>query len=260
MPQCGELRRLMVVQDIPVGGDDRRHRVDHKYGHDSFRHLIDRVHDRRQELPGHGYDAQDVLQIAEVHGQGGCDKGDADRQQVFYQDDRNQVPEDSDLNALAGDQQRRKYDDERQQHIDQLAGHMGDGEDFPREVDLLDHLLLCPDAAGAAGQGGTEKDPRNQRHEEEKVVILDAGAHDGGKYHGVDQQLQQRVQECPGKPQHRALVAPAQIPLDQAGDHGPIMIDFCDLFHKYVILLLLSPAGLTPAVRLRRKTFCMCPR
>ena len=102
-------------------------------------------------------------------------------------------------------------DEEAQQHVDKAACHIGDRYDFPREVDLLDQILLCHNGTGAAGDRRGKEDPRDQGDKQVQIILVDAGFHDVGKHKGVNYQLHQRIDKRPQKAQHGTFIPSTQV-------------------------------------------------
>lgn len=200
------------------------HGVEHDQPPVLLRHVVDRVHDRGDIDPCHHEHADDLLHVPEVYRGRRQRQGDAQCQQVLQEHHQGEVEHRLPAEPEAGHQHGQEDDGEAEEHVHEGAGHVGDGDYLPGEGDLLDHLGLGADAGRAPLDAGVEEGPGHHADNQIEVELLYLDPEYHGEHRGVDHHLAQGVDVSPEEAEHRALVAPPELPPDQAPHHVPVCI------------------------------------
>ena len=124
---------------------------------------------------------------------------------------------------------------------------MGNGQYLSREVYLSDHSCLTKYTPRSTLHGCSKEHPGNQCHKQMQIVFINIRPQNGGEQKCIHQQLQQRIQKCPQKSQHRSFVSAPQISLYQSEYHLTIFIYFPKQFHVHYLVYYLSPMRFTCA-------------
>ena len=165
---------------------------------------------------------EDVLEVAEVHGQRGEEEREAEGEDELHQHRQGQQERGPGELALPGEEH--EQDGQPEQEVDEVREDGDGGQHLGREEHLLDQVAARDDDAGRLGERGGEPGPGQDAAEEEQEVGLDVRLpvrQDHGEDERVGEEDEQRVDEAPEEAEHAAAVAGLELAGDEALRRGP---------------------------------------
>ncbi len=176
-----------------------------------------RVEHRRQVEPHLHEDVDEVPHVPVEDGERAEEEPQAAREERGQRDGR-QEPQPGERRGAPHDHGDEGQRHEREEEVDQLGGHHRQWIDHLRYRHLADEPLVVEEAVGRAGDRDRDEGPGQEASQEEEREGRQVHPHDGLEDDGVDDHLQEGVEERPAHPQHAALVADLEVAHDQHRD------------------------------------------
>lgn len=146
------------------------------------------------------------------------------------------------MNALCCGEIDHKNDHEREldRKIDQLRHHCGDRHDKTREIDLSQNAAVCDKGirSGSQAAGKVMPDHVGRQIEDEGRNAVRSKACNIAENQREDNRGQQRLNDSPGRAEHRLLIQRDEVALDEQEDQVFIACEFPQIEIK--------PAGFRP--------------
>ena len=224
----GEIRRLAPEEYVARLLNDRRQRVHVQQGAVGLGQGRGRVEDGREEHQDRGQDADELAHIAQVNTQRCQRPAQAHDEETKGQEDQRQV-EDRGMRQAEENQVGNQPDAEAHCTMKERRSQTNPGQDFEREDDLLDIVLVAHDQAwrpiDAFGKQ-VEDDQTGKQHECKFGFGVTAGApaclEDDAEEEGVNNQHEQRVEERPEDAHEGAAIAAHHVAFDGGFDEAAV--------------------------------------